>query len=99
MNNTSIIKYDYIDTLRGLAILSVVMVHSSQNFPPRSEVLIQIAAQGSRGVQLFFIASALTLFLSMDARSGDQEPRSLESFFIRRFFRIAPAFYLTFGAS
>ena len=87
-------KYDYIDSIRGFAILGVVLVHSSQWVAPKSSILSQIASQGARGVQLFYIASALTLFLSMASRKEQQEENFILNFFIRRFFRIAPAFYL-----
>ena len=92
MKNLDIRKYDYIDALRGFAILGVVLVHSSQWVAPTQSILSIIASEGARGVQLFFIASALTLFLSMAARKKREEKPTL-SFFIRRFFRIAPAFY------
>ena len=92
MKNIEIRKYDYIDALRGFAILGVILVHSSQWVAPTSSVLSTIASEGARGVQLFYIASALTLFLSLAARK-QQEERANLSFFIRRFFRIAPAFY------
>ena len=86
-------KFDYIDAIRGFAILGVVLVHSSQWVEPASDILAEFALKGARGVQLFFIASALTLFLSLDARK-EAHGRPILSFFIRRFFRIAPAFYL-----
>jgi len=44
---------------------------------------------GQLGVQLFFIASALTLCLSMKERNE----KSIYNFYIRRFFRIAPLYY------
>jgi peptidoglycan/LPS O-acetylase OafA/YrhL len=92
MKDISLKKYKYIDAIRGFAILGVVLVHTSHWVPPESPILSKIAAQGARGVQLFYIASALTLFLSMAARK-QQEDRPVLSFFIRRFFRIAPLFY------
>ncbi len=93
MKNLETKKYDYIDAIRGFAILGVVLVHSSQWVIPTSSLLSKIASEGARGVQLFYIASALTLFLSMGSRKGREE-KPILSFFIRRFFRIAPAFYL-----
>ena len=93
LKNDTIKKFEYIDALRGFAILGVVLVHSSQWVSPTSNILSIIALQGARGVQLFYVVSALTLFLSMEARK-QQETRPLISFFIRRFFRIAPLFYL-----
>lgn len=94
MKNIETEKYDYIDAIRGFAILGVVLVHSSQWIVPASDILYKIASEGARGVQLFYIASALTLFLSMESRKEIEE-RPILSFFIRRFFRIAPAFYLS----
>jgi len=93
MKNIEPKKYDYIDAIRGIAILGVVFVHSSRWINPPSEILSRISDEGARGVQLFFIASALTLFLSLECRQ-EKEEKPLLSFFIRRFFRIAPAFYL-----
>ena len=93
MKDTLIAKYDYIDALRGFAILAVIMVHSSLWIHPTSSLLYKISSQGAQGVQLFFIASALTLFLSMNGRKNI-ETNPITNFFIRRFFRIAPLFYL-----
>ncbi len=49
--------------------------------------------QGERGVQLFFVVSAFTLFLSYHHRL-DQGTAATRSFFLRRFFRIAPLYYI-----
>lgn len=88
----TITKFDFIDTLRGLAIIGVVLCHSAQLTPPTSNLLELIARNGQYGVQLFFIVSALTLALSIKTRSPN-ENFPLRNFFIRRFFRIAPMFY------
>jgi exopolysaccharide production protein ExoZ len=79
----------YIDALRGYAILMVIAVHSSQYFKNLSPTVAALANQGARGVQLFFVASAMTLTMSWTARHD-----GVTSFYIRRFFRIAPMFYL-----
>lgn len=79
----------YIDALRGYAILLVIAVHASQYFDTLSYPVRTLADQGARGVQLFFVASAITLCMSWKARHDGALP-----FYIRRFFRIAPMFYL-----
>jgi peptidoglycan/LPS O-acetylase OafA/YrhL len=82
-----------VDSLRGLAILGVILVHATtcvDNFHGR---LRAAAAQGHLGVQLFFIVSAFTLFWSLRSRRS-QDRRPLLAFFTRRFFRIAPLFYV-----
>lgn len=86
-------KYAYIDALRGFAVLGVILVHCGLRFTDLPTWLKSITVQGERGVQLFFILSALTLFLSMKQRSSFEDERTID-FFIRRFFRIAPLFYL-----
>ncbi|WP_044511981.1 acyltransferase family protein [Hymenobacter sp. DG25B] len=87
-------KYAYIDALRGVAVLAVLAVHCAEfgtSLPAHSS-LAGAAALGARGVQLFYIMSALTLFLSMSGRSKAERFATL-NFFLRRFFRIAPLFY------
>lgn len=81
-----------LDALRGLAILAVLLVHSRAGcqLPFLADELLY---NGQRGVQLFFIASAFTLFLSNDNRRR-AELHPTRNFFIRRFFRLAPVLYL-----
>jgi peptidoglycan/LPS O-acetylase OafA/YrhL len=86
-------KYRFIDALRGYSILAVLFVHSAQSVQPASPALQSLMSHGVRGVQLFFIASALTLSLSWDSRRT-REASPTRNFYLRRFFRIAPMFYI-----
>jgi peptidoglycan/LPS O-acetylase OafA/YrhL len=86
-------KFNYIDALRGFAIIGVVMVHVGQLIAPSSYVIGAIVQAGRFGVQLFFVVSAFTLMMSLGSRRSVADKWVLE-FFVRRFFRIAPAFYL-----
>ncbi|CCG98816.1 acyltransferase 3 [Fibrella aestuarina BUZ 2] len=92
MENNQTLKLDYIDTIRGTAILSVLCVHCSQYGESLNGLFEVIVRQGAKGVQLFFIASAFTLFLSMWRRKGKEEKILL--YFSRRFFRIAPMYWI-----
>ena len=67
----------------------VIAVHTSTYFSDLPAVLSSLVREGARGVQLFFVASALTLCLSWQTRNDGALP-----FFIRRLFRIAPMFWL-----
>ncbi len=88
--------FDYIDALRGIAVLGVVMAHTVQLgtiHEPLNPSLGNIIHSGLYGVQLFYLLSAFTLFLSMKKRSS-KEKNPIKNFAIRRFFRIAPMYYL-----
>ncbi|WP_433867116.1 acyltransferase family protein [Ralstonia wenshanensis] len=89
MNGTQ--KFAYIDAMRGIAILMVIAVHCGQ-YVRGAGLIAKITDYCQMGVQLFFVASALTLCLSAVARR--EESRPLLKFYIRRFFRIAPAYYV-----
>lgn len=54
--------------------------------------LIDFIWSGRFGVQLFFVASAFTLFYTCNYRFN-KEKQPVIGFFIRRFFRIAPLYY------
>jgi len=89
----------YIDGWRGVAILLVLMVHSSifagndgsgTFLFPFTERLFN---SGARGVQLFYILSAFTLFNSSYRRfKTDLHPR--RNFYLRRAFRILPLWFI-----
>jgi peptidoglycan/LPS O-acetylase OafA/YrhL len=84
-------RLDFIDALRGIAVLGVLLVHAAV-LTSQTGALGGLGILGYRGVQLFYTVSAFTLFLSLD--SGHSERYKWSNFFIRRFFRIAPLFYL-----
>lgn len=88
--NQPVKKYHYIDALRGIAILGVILIHVGEM--QNSAFIEDKTKYGQLGVQLFFVASALTLCLSMEKR-GYNWP-AIKDFFIRRYFRIAPLYYI-----
>lgn len=87
-------KYAYIDAIKGLAIIAIVLYHlqvvEGYKIP---ELLKSVINQGARGVQLFFIISALTLCMSLSKQIKEGKHFWL-NYLTRRFFRIAPVFYL-----
>jgi peptidoglycan/LPS O-acetylase OafA/YrhL len=89
-------KLEYITILRGVAILSVLLIHvklQSSGILYLNPYLVSLIDNGARGVQLFYLLSAFTLFRSFNQR-GSVEKRPVTNYFIRRFFRIAPLYYL-----
>jgi len=81
-------KLKYIDCLRGIAILMVIIVHTGLSINNFNHHAVQIAGFFRIGVQLFFFMSAYTLCYSMSKRKD-----SIKNFYIRRYFRIAPLYY------
>ena len=84
---------EVVDALRGYAILLVICVHSLGHARDLVWPAKRLLTLGFYGVQLFFMASALTLLMSW-SRSNDPFGKRSGKFLIRRFFRIAPLYYL-----
>ncbi|QAU35405.1 acyltransferase [Janthinobacterium sp. 17J80-10] len=82
-----------IDAIRGYAILLVIGVHATPYIQSLVWPAKRVLLLGVYGVQLFFIASALTLLMSW-TRSSDGFALRCTKFLTRRFFRIAPLYYL-----
>lgn len=89
MSERSADRYPYLSALRGWAIVGVIAVHVSQAVPDLPNAARLLVDQGARGVQLFFVVSALTLMLSWHRRND-----GVAAFYVRRFFRIAPVFWI-----
>lgn len=64
-NTTHISKnWKYIDFLKGIAMLGVILVHFNQSFTAPSTGLKALSGFGEHGVQLFFMISAFLLWHS-----------------------------------
>ena len=88
-------RLEFLDSLRGLAAVYVVVYHML--LMPRPALASPLWAEkfahsGGNGVVMFFIVSAFSLYYTMPLRERDSRP--LLSFYLHRFFRIAPLFYL-----
>jgi peptidoglycan/LPS O-acetylase OafA/YrhL len=86
-------RLDFVDSLRGLAAIYVVVYHMV--LLPDPNLLVPhwadaIAHHGGTAVRLFFVISAFSLCHTMKEHTGRGQVRD---FYIRRFFRIAPLFY------
>jgi peptidoglycan/LPS O-acetylase OafA/YrhL len=86
-------KFIYIDCLRGIAILMVIASHVTAAYPGLPWRATQLLATGWHGVQLFFLASCITLMLSWH-HDRKQNRGGPVPFLLKRFCRIAPAYYL-----
>ena len=87
-----------LDTIRGLAILGVLIYHGFYwnigltKFAPKAQAILTFAGLGVLGVDLFFVLSGF-LITGILLRSRAQ-PRYYKRFYIRRALRIFPAYLL-----
>ena len=88
------IKYSWVNALRGYAILLVVLIHASQSFSVFGYIKA-LGESGYLGVQLFFMLSSFTLFTSLGKRNYHSDTNVNRNYFIRRYFRIAPYYYIS----
>ncbi|MFZ1831080.1 MAG: acyltransferase family protein [Candidatus Competibacteraceae bacterium] len=79
--------------LRAVAALAVVIFHVHGIYQLDLPAYFSlIKTHFGLGVQLFFVLSAFSIFFSTHHRVG--RSHWIQDYFIRRFFRIAPFFYL-----
>lgn len=87
-----------LDGLRGIAVMTVVLYHYvlSISLPPGTLQHIQNCFRlGGFGVDLFFVLSGFLIGgILLDCKSS---PRYFRTFYLRRFHRIFPLYYLWLG--
>ena len=88
-----------LDTLRGIAILSVFVFHGFEEtigtavaHPVWQRAILTLVSQGWAGVNLFFVLSGFLITgILLDSRN---KPRYYSRFYSHRALRILPAYYL-----
>src|SRR5437867_2467947 len=90
----------FLDALRGVAALAVVVLHMGPRGPFAPELshvvpapLIAIGARGFLGVEIFFVLSGFVIAMSM--RDVRITPRFFGNFALRRSLRLDPPYLLT----
>lgn len=90
-------RFLWLDTLRGWAVFGVLLVHIGQSLHSYGSTALSIVTDaGKFGVQLFFVISAYTICLTYKQHLECYGPsfRSRLGWYCKRFFRIAPLYYL-----
>jgi peptidoglycan/LPS O-acetylase OafA/YrhL len=72
----------------------VITTHVTAQYRELPNPVARLTASGWFGVQLFFLASCYTLLRSWHLEHDRRQSIDVTSFFIRRWFRIAPAYYV-----
>lgn len=88
-------KYVWIDSLKGIAICGVIMVHSGVDVLPFP--IGRIGCGGAYGVYIFFVLSAFLAYFSLENTFADKalSLKDIMHWWYRRFIRLAPIFYFT----
>jgi peptidoglycan/LPS O-acetylase OafA/YrhL len=87
-----------LDGWRGIAVIGVILYHGREQFSWSNSLPMRLAAHCYIGVDIFFAISGFLicgLLLREFAETGDI---SLRAFYIRRFFRIFPPYYVSLAA-
>jgi peptidoglycan/LPS O-acetylase OafA/YrhL len=87
-------RIDYLDTVRGLAALSVVMYHilaSHWDWMVECQIAM-IVFNGSDAVAMFFVLSGLVLSYKLFQKDTQITPEYYKQYVIARIFRLYPAF-------
>jgi peptidoglycan/LPS O-acetylase OafA/YrhL len=85
-----------LDHLRTLAIVLVLVFHYAALFP-HPAWLEAISKFGWTGVDLFFVLSGYLIASQLFYQIAQQQTISLKTFFLKRFFRIIPAYLVVVG--
>lgn len=86
-----------LDHLRALAIIVVFFYHYFIVTHGQPPWLPDVASFGWTGVDLFFVMSGFLISSQIFYQIKQEQPISFKIFFIKRFFRIVPAFLVTVG--
>lgn len=86
----------WIDSLKGIAICGIIMIHSGGAHLP--SILGRIGDMGKYGVELFFILSAYLAYVSMASLNmwqNNGNRKTIVRWWIKKFLRLAPMYYLS----
>lgn len=78
-----------IDSLKGIGILGIILVH--YGLTSSNELISGIVFNGARGVQLMYVINGFLIFHSLSKINGDR--KSIRDWYIGKFARLIPLYY------
>lgn len=95
MTSTPTTRINYVDGLRGIAALAVVLFHAGIRADLSSdEPLFRTLSVGRTGVDVFLVLSGFCLFFPLVRGGGPVQPLRTWDFLQRRTRRLAPPYYV-----
>lgn len=88
-------KITWVDSLKGIAMMGVIMIHSGGGGMP--SLLGKIGNIGKNGVQLFFLLSAYLTYVSLEHFSENHNFtfNNMRIWWAKRFVKLIPIYYLS----
>lgn len=98
-NSTKTFYLKNLDPLRAIAAISVIIGHieqikSNENITSFSNIPFFTETSGRLGVILFFVLSGFLITILLLKEKEKYSIINIKNFYIRRFFRILPLYYL-----
>lgn len=88
-------KLDYLDALKGLAILAVTMIHTGGGDLPG--IVGKIGSEGARGVQMFFVISGMLTYHSLHNFFPERKSMTFKTvmrWYWKKVIRLVPMYYI-----
>lgn len=85
-------KLVYVDVLKGLAILAIILVHYNQAYVAPNPLIRSISGFGMHGVQIFFILSTFLLWRSLE-KFTPKDNTSIFPFYLKKAYRLLPLYF------
>lgn len=92
MKESAKLYLNNVDAFKGIAILGILLVHSGA--ADLEGIIGELSSAGARGVQIFLIISSMLIFKSLQEEHEKDESMSLKAWYIRRFIRLIPLYYI-----
>lgn len=89
-------RIESLDGIRGVSILMVLLAHAATSFPKllTNTAVFRIFSNGHTGVMIFFVISGYLITKLLLIERDKKGQISIKDFYIRRFLRIFPVFYI-----